>query len=350
MAARLSLDERVFIESSLGAGRSVADVAQRRGRDRSTVHRELARCAGRALEFAVDAEDFSGEAQTQAAASAGDETSAEALLAVAAADDALVAAQWAHDEAVAARAHADVAEQARIDADNALAAAQQAESLSRSQAEVAVNNAEALEHEADVAYHSANLALLQNAATPQTITFDDNPAVAGGQLQSTIRTPLIASFDKISARVSVRTSQRATETNRYGTSHSQWSPWSIWSTWSPVGHDLDADGDELGNGIQDDIVGCPIPTPTPPQNNVPCASPAEPYVDSNGNGRWDHGETFTDSNSNSNWDAEQIAEVHPPGHAQAGQPTGRCYPRESPCLPPPDGTGASDVVCRPRGS
>ena len=48
MAARLSLDERVFIESSLGAGCSVADVAQRLGRDRSTVHRELARCAGRA--------------------------------------------------------------------------------------------------------------------------------------------------------------------------------------------------------------------------------------------------------------------------------------------------------------
>ena len=47
MAVRLSLDERVFIESSLGAGRSVADVAQRLGRDRSTVHRELARCAGR---------------------------------------------------------------------------------------------------------------------------------------------------------------------------------------------------------------------------------------------------------------------------------------------------------------
>ena len=48
MAASLSLDERVFIESSLGAGRSVADAAQRLGRDRSTVHRELARCAGRA--------------------------------------------------------------------------------------------------------------------------------------------------------------------------------------------------------------------------------------------------------------------------------------------------------------
>ena len=48
MAARLSLDERVFIESSLGAGRGVADAAQRLGRDRSTVHRELARCAGRA--------------------------------------------------------------------------------------------------------------------------------------------------------------------------------------------------------------------------------------------------------------------------------------------------------------
>ncbi len=47
MAARLSLDERVFIESSLGAGRSVADAAQRLGRDRSTVHRELARCGGR---------------------------------------------------------------------------------------------------------------------------------------------------------------------------------------------------------------------------------------------------------------------------------------------------------------
>ena len=48
MAARLSLDERVFVESSLGAGRGVADVAQRLGRDRSAVHRELARCAGRA--------------------------------------------------------------------------------------------------------------------------------------------------------------------------------------------------------------------------------------------------------------------------------------------------------------
>ena len=48
MAARLSLDERVFIESSLGAGRSVAEVAHRLGRDRSAVHRELARCAGRA--------------------------------------------------------------------------------------------------------------------------------------------------------------------------------------------------------------------------------------------------------------------------------------------------------------
>ena len=33
MAARLSLDERVFVESSLGAGRSVADAAQRLGRD-----------------------------------------------------------------------------------------------------------------------------------------------------------------------------------------------------------------------------------------------------------------------------------------------------------------------------
>ena len=47
VAAGLSLDERVFVESSLGAGRSVADVAQRLGRNRSTVHRELARCAGR---------------------------------------------------------------------------------------------------------------------------------------------------------------------------------------------------------------------------------------------------------------------------------------------------------------
>ena len=46
--AGLSLDERVFIESSLGAGRSVADVAQRLGRDRSTVHREQARCGERA--------------------------------------------------------------------------------------------------------------------------------------------------------------------------------------------------------------------------------------------------------------------------------------------------------------
>ena len=48
MAVRLSLDERVFVESSLGVGCGVADVAQRLGRDRSTVHRELARCGGRA--------------------------------------------------------------------------------------------------------------------------------------------------------------------------------------------------------------------------------------------------------------------------------------------------------------
>ena len=48
MAARLSLDERVFVESSLGAGRGVAEVALRLGRDASTVHRELARCGGRA--------------------------------------------------------------------------------------------------------------------------------------------------------------------------------------------------------------------------------------------------------------------------------------------------------------
>ncbi|WP_428115175.1 helix-turn-helix domain-containing protein [Candidatus Poriferisodalis sp.] len=49
MAARLSLDERVFIESSLGAGRSVADAAARLGRDPSAVHRELARCGVRAM-------------------------------------------------------------------------------------------------------------------------------------------------------------------------------------------------------------------------------------------------------------------------------------------------------------
>ncbi len=46
MAARLSLDERVFIESSLGAGRGVADAARRLGRDPSTVHREGADAFG----------------------------------------------------------------------------------------------------------------------------------------------------------------------------------------------------------------------------------------------------------------------------------------------------------------
>ena len=56
MAARLSLDERVFIESSLGASRSVADVARRLGRDPSTVHRELARCAD--IEAALGIEVF----------------------------------------------------------------------------------------------------------------------------------------------------------------------------------------------------------------------------------------------------------------------------------------------------
>ncbi len=48
MAATLSLDERVFLESSLGAGRSVADAARRLRRDPSTVHRELVRCGERA--------------------------------------------------------------------------------------------------------------------------------------------------------------------------------------------------------------------------------------------------------------------------------------------------------------
>ena len=56
MAARLSLDERVFIESSLGASRSVADVARRLGRDPSTVHRELARWAD--VEAALGIEVF----------------------------------------------------------------------------------------------------------------------------------------------------------------------------------------------------------------------------------------------------------------------------------------------------
>ena len=46
------LYERVFVESSLGAGRGVADVARRLGRDPSTVHREVARCAGRAMTLA----------------------------------------------------------------------------------------------------------------------------------------------------------------------------------------------------------------------------------------------------------------------------------------------------------
>ena len=105
------------------------------------------------------------------------------------------------------------------------------------------------------------------------------------------------------------------------------------------------------------------------------------------NGQWDSGETFTDIgngvrdaaepytdlNSNSHYDPPTgcplprapddtptstpcshdpslIAAVYPPGHARAGEATGYCFPTGHPCLPPPDGTGAADVVCHPRGS
>ena len=45
----------------------------------------------------------------------------------------------------------------------------------------------------------------------------------------------------------------------------------------------------------------------------------------------------------------RIVAVYPPGHPQAGQPTGHCYPPGSPCLPVAQGgTGAADVVCLPR--
>ena len=128
-------------------------------------------------------------------------------------------------------------------------------------------------------------------------------------------------------------------------------------------------------------------------------NPGESFTDSNGNGIWDSGEAYvdvgngrydfgetfvdagdgvynppepyTDSNSNGRWDPAtgcptptgtpqvssplcreptDIPAYYPPGHVSAGQFTGVCYPPGHQCLPPPDGTGAADVLCLPRGS
>ena len=149
----------------------------------------------------------------------------------------------------------------------------------------------------------------------------------------------------------------ATASNQYGTSVS-FSGWSAWGAWSATAdvphthgtshihqrdtdghtHDLDPDGDELGNGIQDDTVGCPIPAPPTPINPLPCshdpslqaavypAGHSEPYTDANGNGSYDTGEPYTDINDDGSWTADL-----------AGHRTGFCFPITTPphtCLLP----------------
>lgn len=85
-------------------------------------------------------------------------------------------------------------------------------------------------------------------------------------------------------------------------------------------------------------------------------NPPESYTDSNGNGRWDPATGCPTPTSTGTpppvcpGNPTDIAAVYPPGHSQAGQPTGVCYPPGHQCLPPPHGTGAADVLCLPRGS
>ena len=247
----------------------------------------------------------------------------EAAVAIAHADFAKTEAEAAELATTTARAHVDAIrdfEAAIIVERDDLAVEVAVLQATAETAEEAAREAADL---ADITAWQETIAVLQSAIDPHLIEVDDSPSLSGSRGTSTVVPPLIASFDELSSNLAYRISRRASASNAYGTSYSSWSSWSGWSPWSPLGYDLDDDGDELGNGIQDDISNCPIPTsapPTPP--GTPCAH-----------------------------DPAKIAAVYPPGHAQAGQPTGHCYPPGSPCLPVAQGgTGAADVVCSPRGS
>ena len=113
-------------------------------------------------------------------------------------------------------------------------------------------------------------------------------------------------------------------------------PDTVIGPWSPLAgpaHDLDADGDQLGNGIFDDIVGCPIPPPPTPPIGPPCsydpskiaavypAGHAEAYNDANSNCVYDAGESFIDINRDGTWTADL-----------GGHPTGGCFPPGHMCL------------------
>ena len=179
------------------------------------------------------------------------------------------------------------------------------------------------------------------------LTFTTGPHTGATVAATTDTSHGIATFDKISVQVQTRTRQRTY--NAITRLYSPWSAWGPWSAHAEAAHDLDHDGDELGNGIEDDIVGCPIPS-TPPINNPQSADPShipatyppghpEPYTDANGNGSHDAGESFTDINNDGSWTADLD-----------GHPTGHCYPSGSPCLPVAQGgSGVADVVCLPRG-
>ena len=185
----------------------------------------------------------------------------------------------------------------------------------------------------------------------------------------------LAAYDQVRTYVASQARARAmaTASNQYGTSVS-FSGWSAWGTWSPTAqgpthahgtlihdhprdtdghaHDLDADGDQASDGITDDIVGCPIPapptvTPTGPlcpsdPSRIAAVYPpghSERFTDTNSNGSYDTAEPFRDIDDNGTWTADL-----------AGVPTGHCFPLGHQCLPPPDGTGAPDELCLPRGS
>lgn len=141
--------------------------------------------------------------------------------------------------------------------------------------------------------------------------------------------------DIVNIRVRAQATARASATNSLGTTWSGWSSFGAWSAWS----------------ASSASATCPRPAPVTPPTLPPCPNDPtelaaayppghyEAYHDTNGNGVYDLGEVFTDINRDGTWTADL-----------GGQPTSLCFPPGHQCLPPPDGTGAADVLCLPRGS